>query len=336
MVGIASAEIIDVHAHVRVDVDMGAGWTHGPEFGVDEAGKPWYRVGKYRLAGVKHRRSPFTHPELRIQEMDRAGIDFQILSPSPLTYFHFIDRAEATAYCREWNDGLAELVGRYPDRLGGLATLPMQDPLAARDELQRAVKDRGLWGASTGTDFGRPLHGAELDPLFETFVVLDVPLFLHPAPAGIDGPAGDPNLKHFDLDVVVGFAAQETIAVASLIFGGVLERHPKLDVCVSDGGGAASFLVGRMAQAGKKRPWAPDRLKRDGALEEALSRLWFDTNVGDARSLDLLNRVANPAHLVYGTNFAGWDQQDDIKKGTVPPDLAANARRLLRKERASA
>ncbi len=332
MVGIATAETIDVHAHVRVDVDMGPTWTHGPENGVDEAGKPWYRVGNFRLAGVRHKRSPFTDPDLRVQEMDRASIDFQILSPSPLTYFHFIDTAEAIAYCRKWNDGLATLVKRYPDRLAGLATLPMQDAGAAREELHRAVRDLGLLGASTGTDFGRPLHSPDLDPLFETFVALDVPLFLHPAPAGIDGPAGDPNLKYFDLDVVVGFAAQETIAVGSLIFGGVLERHPKLDICISDGGGAAPFLVGRMAQAGKKRPWAPERLKRDGALEEALGRLWFDTNVGDPRALDLLFRVANREHLVYGTNFAGWDQQDDIKKGTVPPELAANARRLLRKD----
>jgi aminocarboxymuconate-semialdehyde decarboxylase len=334
MVGIASAEVIDVHAHVRVDVDMGPGWTHGPESGVDEAGRPWYRVGNYRLGGVRHKRSPFTDPDLRVQEMDRAGIDFQILSPSPLTYFHFIDASEAVAYCRTWNDALAALLRRYPDRLGGLATLPMQDPGAARDELRRAVRELGLWGASTGTDFGRPLHDAALDTLYEEFVALDVPLFLHPAPAGIDGPPGDPNLKHFDLDVVVGFAAQETIAVAGLIFGGVLQRHPRLDVCVSDGGGAVPFLVGRMAQAGRKRPWAPDWLKRDGALEQALGRLWFDTNVGDPRSVELLNRVVDPVHLVYGTNFAGWDQQDDIKRGAVPPALAGNARRLLRRQAA--
>src|SRR6185437_1350156 len=143
MAGIESAEIIDVHAHVRIDVEMGPSWTHGPEFGVDESGKPWYRVGKYRLGGVRHKKSPFTDPDLRIAEMDRAGIDFQILSPSPLTYFHFIDPGEAAAYCRRWNDGLAALLRRFPDRLAGLATLPMQDPAAARAELRRAVRELG-------------------------------------------------------------------------------------------------------------------------------------------------------------------------------------------------
>ena len=64
-----------------------------------------------------------------------------------------------------------------------------------------------------------------------------------------DGPVGDPVLRRFDLDLIVGFAAQETIAVANLIYGGVLERHPKLDVCISHGGGATGFLFGRMALA---------------------------------------------------------------------------------------
>ena len=107
-----------------------------------------------------------------------------------------------------------------------------------------------------------------------------------------------------------------------------------LDTLAAECVKATFFLVGRMAQAGRKRPWAPDWLKREGALEEALGRLWFDTNVGDPRSVELLNRVANPAHLVYGTNFAGWDQQDDIKRGAVPPALAGNARRLLRRQAA--
>ena len=298
---------------------------------MDENGRPWYRVGNYRLSGVRHTNSPFTDPELRLQRMDRAGIGFQVLSPSPLTYFHHIDAPSAIAFCRRHNDALAELVRRYPDRLGGLAALPMQDPVAAREELERAVGELGLWGAATGTDFAEPLHGAAFDPLYETFVRLDVPLFLHPAPAGIDGPPGDPALKRFDLDVIVGFAAQETIAVSTLIFGGVMERHPRLDVWISHGGGAVAFLAGRLAQAGMKRPWASESMRKDGAFEEMLSRFWFDTHLNDERALDLLTRIVGPDRLVFGTNFAGWDQPEDGHHGPVSPRLADNARRLLRK-----
>ena len=331
MAGIETAATIDVHAHVRLNSTMGAAGPHGPEFGEDADGTPWYRVGNYKLVGVKHKASPFTDPILRMERMDTAGIDFQVLSPSPLTYFHFIENPEAIAFCQRHNDACAELVRQYPERLGGLAALPMQDPVAARDELRRAVTELGLWGAATGTEFGEPLHSEALDPLYETFVELDVPLFFHPAPSGIDGPPGDPNLKRFDLDVIIGFAAQESIAVATLIFGGVLERHPDLDIWISHGGGGIPMMAGRLAQAARKRPWATESMKKDGAFEKMLTRLWYDAHVTDPSALALLRTWVGNDRIVHGTNFAGWDQPEDGQHGEVDPVWAGNARRLLRK-----
>jgi len=329
--GIGDAAVIDVHAHVRLQATNGAAGRHGPEFGTDENGKPWYRVGNYKLVGVKHTGSPFTDPELRLAKMGSSHIDFQVLSPSPLTYFHHIELPEALAFCQRHNDAMAELVSRYPDRLGGLAALPMQDPGAAVEELTRGVRDLELWGAAIGTEFAEPLHSAKWDRFYETLVALDVPLFIHPAPAGIDGPPGDPNLKRFDLDIIVGFGAQEAIAVATLIFGGVLDRHPKLDVWISHGGGALPVMVGRLAQAAHKRPWATAEHKKDGAFEERLLRLWFDTHLSDARALALLKEIVGTQRLTYGTNFAGWDSSDDGNHGPIDPVLADNARRLLRR-----
>jgi aminocarboxymuconate-semialdehyde decarboxylase len=329
MHSLASARSIDCHAHVRIEPDMGPGWTHGPEYGVDAGGKPWYRVGKYRLDGVRHTSSPFTDLGLRLAAMDQAQIDFQILSPSPLTYFHFIPIEQARAWCRAWNEGLARTLHGHANRVAGLASLPMQDPHSAAEALEHAVSELGLVGAAIGTDFGQSLDSPALDVLYAQAVRLDVPLFIHGGPAGIDGPPGDPNLRRYDLDVVCGFAAQGTIAVATLIYGGVLRRHPKLRICVSDGGGATPFLAGRMRQASLKRPWAPDWLKQDGAFEQELAKLWFDTNVGDPRSLALLAQVVEPGQLVMGTNFAGWDQQNAVKKGPQLHGLADNARRLL-------
>lgn len=331
MAGIESAAVVDVHAHVRLNATTGAAGEHGPEFGEDADGTPWYRVGNYKLVGVRHKASPFTDPELRIARMDKDGIDFQVLSPSPLTYFHHIATPEAVAFCQKHNDACAELVKQYPDRLGGLAALPMQDPIAARDELQRAVGELGLWGAATGTEFAEPLHSEALEPLYEAFVQLDVPLFLHPAPSGIDGPPGDPNLKRFDLDVIIGFAAQESIAVATLIFGGVLDRHPDLDIWISHGGGGTPQLAGRLAQAAQKRPWASEAIKKDGAFEEALTKLWYDAHVTDEGALELLRRWVGNDRIVYGTNFAGWDQPEEGNHGAIDPAWADNARRLLRK-----
>lgn len=325
-----SPATIDIHAHVVLDEVMGAAGPHGPELGADDCGVPWFRVGDYRLDGVRYRDSPFMDVELRLAAMDRAGIDLQVLSPNPLTYFHHIGPSEALAFCARHNDALAELVTAHPDRLAGFAALPMQAPDAAARELERATRELGLLGAYVGTEFGRELDDPGLDELYATVVECDVPLFLHPAPAGIDGPPGDARLRRFDLDLVLGFAAEESLAVATLVFGGVLDRHPSLDVCVSHGGGGAPFLQGRMACAARERPWSPERLRAPGAFEAEMSRIWFDVHVHDPRSLALLVDVVGDARLVWGTNFAGWDEGVHVGLGALAPTLTSNARRLLR------
>lgn len=329
--GLAAARCIDVHAHVVLAETMGAaGPGIGPEIGYTAEGAPWFRVGRYRLDGVRYEGSPFMDRKVRLSRMDDFGIDWQLLSPNPLTYLHFIPVPEATAFCRSHNDALAAHVAPAPGRLGGVAALPMQDIGAAVEELHRAVTELGLLGAAIGTDFGTPLDAPEMDRLYETCVALDVPLFLHPAPAGIDGPPGDPALTRFDLDVVLGFAAQEAAAVATLIYGLVPDRHPALDVCLSHGGGSTGYLFGRMAKAARKRPWAPDEIRCDGAFEERLARLWMDDHLNDAASLALLKERVGDARLVYGTNFAGWDAPDAAPGSAPDPRLADNARRLLR------
>lgn len=321
------AETIDVHAHAVLEETMGAAGDHGPELGREAA--PRFRVGSYELHGVRYRGSPFMDPDKRLAAMDEAGLDYQVLSPNPLTYFHFIEAKAAQHFCRVHNDALAGIVGARGDRLGAFAAVPMQDVGFAIEETARAVEAHGMFGPYIGTDFGRPLNDPELDRFYAFLTENDLPLFVHPAPAGIDGPVGDANLKQFDLDIIVGFAAQETIAVCTLIYGGVLERHPTLDVCISHGGGATGYLFGRMAMAARKRPWASESLRKEGAFETLLHRLWFDIHVHAEDSVALLKSKVNPQRLLFGTNFAGWDQQP----GNVREEAKAyadNARRLLR------
>lgn len=324
-----AARVIDFHAHVVLEETFGAAGEHGPELTVAEDGRPLFRAGGYRLHGVRYRGSPFMDAEVRLAAMDRAGIDCQVLSPNPLTYFHFIDVPSAVAFCRRHNDVLAALVRRYPGRLAGLAALPMQSPAAAAEELRRAVGELGLWGAGIGTEFGTRLDSPALDDFYRCCAALDVPLYLHPAPAGIDGPAAFPPLSHYDLDLLIGFAAQETIAVGTLIYGGVVDRHPDLRLCVSHGGGAIALLAGRFSEAAAKRPWASAELREPGAFMQRLQKLWFDDHVHSDDAVALLEKQVGREQLVLGTNFAGWDQPASGGKLEAPVWLADNARRLL-------
>jgi aminocarboxymuconate-semialdehyde decarboxylase len=323
--------VIDVHAHAVLPMTEGAAGAAGPELGTSADGTPFYRVGDYVLHGVRYAGSPFMDVDVRLAAMDAAGIDLQVLSPNPITYFNGLQAADAIAYARKHNDELAELVGKHSERPLATAQLPMQDVAASVAEARRAVRELGMSGVYVDTDpAGRTLDDPELDPLYEALVDLDVPLFVHPSPIGATGPADDVRLRRFDLDLLFGFAYDETLAVAALVFGGVLERHPGLDVCVSHGGGAAAFVSGRFARAVEKRTWASTALK-DNGFDHYYRRLWFDTHVHDAQSLDLLVAHAGTERLVFGTNFAGWDSHvDDHPRPGLAATLTQNATRLLR------
>jgi aminocarboxymuconate-semialdehyde decarboxylase len=329
--------IIDVHAHAVLDACMGAAGPAGPELGEEADGSPFFRVGTYVLRGVRYRNSPFLDVDLRLAAMDAAGIDRQLLSPNPLTYFHDLAPDSAIAYARTHNDALAKLVADHPDRLLAAAQLPMQDVPAAIAEARRAVRELAHVALYIDTDpAGRTLDDPALDPFYAAVVDLDVPLFVHPTPLGAaGGPPDDPRLRRFDLDLLFGFARDETLAVAALVFGGVLTRHPGLDVCVSHGGGAAAFLAGRMARAVEQRPWADAELRAQG-FAALYRRLWFDTHVHDEGALDLLVAHAGTERLVFGTNFSGWDSGASSGPGALGPTLAANAARLLRLDRPTA
>eukprot|EP00930_Biecheleria_cincta_P082980 TRINITY_DN72619_c0_g1_i1.p1 TRINITY_DN72619_c0_g1~~TRINITY_DN72619_c0_g1_i1.p1 ORF type:complete len:751 (-),score=158.15 TRINITY_DN72619_c0_g1_i1:179-2128(-) len=331
----ASAQVIDVHAHAVLEEALGAAGPYGPEVGESAEGQPWFRIGEYHLRGVKYRGSPFMDVSARIALMDKYGIDLQVLSPNPLTYFHHIPADQAAKFCRMHNDAMARLVAKHPDRLAGFAALPMQNPELAAQELKRSVQELGLLGGYIGTDFGIHLDDPSLDPFYALCSELDVPLFMHPAPQGIDGPPGDPRLRRYEMEIVIGFNLESSVAISTLIFGGVLDRHPKLDVCFPSGGGAVACLLGRMAAAAAApRPWVAEELRGPGTVRNRLRRLWFDTHMHCDSTLRLLREHCGDDRLVFGTNFAGWDQE----QGENPPnvaeiDVAGNARRLLRLDR---
>ncbi len=328
-----TATAVDIHAHVVLGELFGAAGAEGPEAGRDSEGRPWVRIGDYVLRGVDYQGTAFMDPDLRIRQMDEMGIALQVVSPNPLTYFYTLDPDAGVDYCRRHNDLLAATVAMHPDRLRAFATLPLQDLPAAVDELERAVTRLGMLGACIGTEFGTDLDDPAMDPLYRRAVELDVPIFVHPAPTGLGRRPVDGRLRRLDLDLLIGMPGEETLAIATLIFGGVLHRHPRLDVCISHGGGAAAFLYGRLRHAARTRPWSPDWLRRDGSFEELFHRLWFDCVVHDQHSLDLLLRRAGEGRVVLGTNFAGWDQEPVLALDSLGPVLTENARRLLRLDR---
>ena len=327
--------MIDTHAHAVFESTLGAAGDLGPYLDEEDvqAGLPaCFRIGTYELRGVRYRGSPFMDVDARLAAMDAQRIEIQVVSPNPLTFLSKVDAIVANQFCRRHNDAMAELVAVAPDRLRGFAQLPMQDPVAAIDELERAVQTLGLVGAYIGTDLAFALDSAAYDDVWAACTRFDVPVFVHPAPDGVDGPRRDPRLDRFDADLWLGFCYEESLAVATLVLGGVLDRHPTLDVCVSHGGGATSWLAERIEHAARTRPWRAEPLCEPGAVTERLGRLWWDAHVGGPNALGALLVAFGADRVVAGTNLAGWDASSDPSHGDA--ELAArfdaNARRLLR------
>lgn len=323
--------LIDVHGHIVLEGSLGAaGPVCGPELGAYEDGTTWFRVGDWRLDGVPYRESLFMQVGMRLDAMDEAGIRVQALSPNPLTYLHFIPAADAINYCRAHNDDLASVVRGHPDRFVGFASLPMQDVPAAIAELERAVTDLGLLGGYIGTDFGVHLDDERLDDFYAACVELDVPLFLHPAPTGLDGPMRDDRMGRFSLELVSEFSMEEMLAVAYLTFGGVLQRHPRLDVCLSHGGGSFPMHRAKMRKLAERRPSSPEWIREPGAFDAEVDKLWFDCHITGDAEFDFGVSQLGTDRLVFGTNFGGWDTGTVGHLGELPDTLNTNAARLLR------
>ncbi len=313
-------EVIDLHAHVVLEAAFGSAGPYGPELAAVD-GVDTFRVGDYKLAPMPYRGSIFMDVDKRLTAMDALGIDMQLLSPNPLTFFGGIEATHAATFAAATNNAMADLVQQHPDRFLGAAALPLQDPDAACAELQRAVTELGLICAYTGTNYGFDLDHADLDPVYETLVAQNVPLFLHPATNDGIGPAPDKRLHRFGLDLIVGYTYEETLAVAALVLGGVFDRHPDLDVCISHGGGAIAFLAQRFDAMASFRGQESD-------FAAQLANLWFDSHLDAGPARDLVVDVVGTSRMVYGTNFGGWD----TPKSTDAFDaaLTPNAKRLLR------
>ena len=331
------AGVIDLHAHVVLEDAFGAAGRYGPFHGDDDRGREYFSVGEYTMKPIPYRGSVFMDVDRRVAAMDELGIDRQLLSPNPLTFFGRIEPGPAVDFARATNDAMAKVVASHPTRLLGSAQLPMQDPAAACDELRRAVGVLGLRAAYIGTEYGAALDDERFDEVYATLVELDVPLVVHGVTNDGIGPAPDERLHRFGLDLIVGYTYEETLAAAAFVCGGVFDRHPELDVCISHGGGAIAFLAQRFdsmtmfraARAGR----GGDASAAAGDFAAGLRRLWFDAHLETGPALDLVVGTVGADRMVYGTNFGGWDTPTATTE--FDASLTPNAERLLRLETSS-
>jgi aminocarboxymuconate-semialdehyde decarboxylase len=233
---------IDVHAHCvpsnvidRLDVD-------GPRLDMTLTGS---RAADGLLMGGQVETGPI-RPDLmdvprRLASMDASGIDVQILSPWIDLTAYSLSGTAGTSFARLYNEELAAIAAAHPDRFRSVGTVPLQSPVAAAAELHHAVAELGMVGVEIATTVaGRDLDDPDLEPFWAAAEELACLVLLHPC-ASLAGR----GVSRYFLGNLVGNPAESTVAVAHLIFGGVLERHPGLNICVVHGGGFVPYQLGR-------------------------------------------------------------------------------------------
>jgi aminocarboxymuconate-semialdehyde decarboxylase len=206
-----------------------------------------------------------------------------------------------TDRARLYNDHLADLLARHPGRLFGLGCVDPFESEAAGRELVRMVSELRLAGALVNPSDGRRyLDDAACRPLLETAERLGRPLFVHPSR---DLPAAD-HYEDFVLSLIVGRPTQTAVCAARLIFTGVLDRHPRVELLLAQGGGVLPYVAGRLdATWAAYRPgrWhGPDVLS--AAPSSYLRRFFADTNRWSFPALELLLKVLGPDRLLVGND----------------------------------
>lgn len=202
-------------------------------------------------SNVRSRLYDFTG--IRIEEMDAAGIDMQVLSHQSPGSQRLTDDIAVEA-CRNVNDALATVIREAPDRFTGFAMLPTMLPLAAADELARAVEELGLKGAMIhGLSRGRFTDAEDFWPIFERAASLDVPIYLHPAlpDKSVTGSYYAPYDKTHPALVKAawGFGVETGTHAVRLILSGLFEKVPDLKIILGHLGEAIPFLLPRIDEA---------------------------------------------------------------------------------------
>lgn len=233
----------------------------------------------------------------RLDDMDRLGIDVQAISPSPGQYYYWAAPEVGRDAARLVNDGVAEAVAKHPDRLVGMGTVPLQDVGMAVAELRRCVNDLGLRGIEIGSNVaGRELAEDAFRPFFAAAEELGVLVFLHPL-----GFTHGARLAEHYLDNIIGNPLESSIALSHLIFGGVLEAHSRLKLCVAHGGGYLPAYWGRMDHAFRAREDCRQHIRREPSFY--LRKVWLDTLVFDRAQLDSLVAIHGVDRLCLGTDY---------------------------------
>ncbi len=322
---------IDIHAHFVPEEYLrlieAEGETRGVRLRPGPNG-PLIAVGQVAIGPIT---AHYHNADLRLKAMDAQKVTVHALSLMP-PMVYWADGALGLRLARLVNDAMAEASRSHPDRFVVLATLPMQDPEAAVSEVDRAVTQLGCRGIYLGTNVrGKELTDPSFLPVFERIDALRVPIFLHPL-----NVIGAQRLTSYYLHNLLGNPFDTAVAAANIIFSGLLDRFPRLEVCLPHAGGALPYLIGRLNHGWKVRQECKALKKPPSSY---LRRFTYDTISHAPESLSYLIKLVGADRVMIGSDYCfdmGYERPVEVvsalklSRADQEKILSGNATRLLR------
>ncbi len=236
-------------------------------------------------------------PDVRLNDCNSHNINVQVLSTIPVMFSYWAKPADALDLSMLLNDHIAGIVQKYPDRFVGLGTIPLQDPQRAIKEMERCMKI-GLRGIQIGSHVNDwNLDAPELFPVFEAAQEIGASIFVHPWDM-----MGKEKMPKYWLPWLVGMPAETSLAICSMIFGGVFEKLPKLKVAFAHGGGSFPATIGRIEHGFNVRP---DLVAIDNKENprKYLKNFYLDSLVHDPMMLEVLINLMGHERIALGTDY---------------------------------
>lgn len=240
-----------------------------------------------------------TDAKTRIKDMDRMGIDMQVISPSLVHQeSYWASPKKGLEIDQLSNQRMAEYVGAYPDRFAGIGSVPLQDGKLAAKELDRLVNKLGLRGVGISTQVGKlELGDKSLWPFWRKAEKLGVPVFIHPA--GND----DIRMHRFGFAFTLAQPWEEAMAMASLVYDGIMDKFPKVKIQIAHGGGYLPYYSGRLdngyAQMRKRGQTTNLKHKFSGYLK----KFYYDSVIFDVDMLEFLTAKIPASRVMMGTDY---------------------------------
>jgi aminocarboxymuconate-semialdehyde decarboxylase len=239
---------------------------------------------------------PMTDVAQRLDDMDRVGIDVEVVSLSTPNVF-FTDAKHQPEIARMVNDAYAELVSQQPARFKAFASIPMDDPDEALKELHRAINELKMNGVILLSNIaGKPLTSSEYRPFFEEANRMKLCILLHPML-----PANAEQFREYVLGPLVGFMFDTTLAVARMCFDGTFREFSDIRWIIAHLGGAIPYLMERLDNG--YRDFVECRAKVDELPSVYLKRLYYDTVNFNPHMLMMVRDMIGADHMVMGSDY---------------------------------